>query len=178
MCSEAKKKCIYAVSKQLGIDVDWQGIGKLSDEEASSKIHELKSQLEASKPKTNRSETELNINDPRLGMCYKLVYRTAQPSYWREHKEVFKREVVAAYKLAKETEEAVKSALLAPKIKVKCDFCHNITINPISLDNGSHVVCEVCAEKNRKDNKHDGGLPEDVVIPMSIMQTLRTKMGA
>ena len=45
MCSEAKKKCIYAVSKELGIDVDWQGLGKLSDEEASSKIDELKTQL-------------------------------------------------------------------------------------------------------------------------------------
>lgn len=179
MCSEAKKKCIYAVSKELGIDVDWQGLGKLSDEEASTRIDELKAQAGNSKTKPSNSEkTEPEINDSRLGMCYKLVYRTSQPSYWREHKEVFKREVVAAYLLAKETEEAVKSALLSPAIEVKCDFCHNMTTKPVSLGNGAHIVCQVCAEKNRKDNKLDSGFIEDAVIPMTAMQRLKVKMGA
>ena len=112
-CSEAKKKCIYAVSKELGIDVDWQGLGKLSDEEASSKIDELKAQARDSetKPNTSNPKPEQEINEPRLGMCFKLVYRAAKPGYWSEHKEEFMREVVNAYKLAEEAEEAVKSAL-------------------------------------------------------------------
>ena len=110
-CSEAKKKCIYAVSKELGIDVDWQGLGKLSDEEASSKIDELKAQGGNSKANTSNPKPEPNINDPRFGMCFKLVYRTAKPGYWSEHKEEFMCEVVNAYKLAEEAEEAVKSAL-------------------------------------------------------------------
>ena len=112
-CSEAKKKCIYAVSKELGIDVDWQGLGKLSDEEASGKIDELKTQLSNSEtePKTSNPKSEQEINEPRLGMCFKLVYRAAKPGHWSEHKEECMREVVNAYKLAEEAEEAVKSAL-------------------------------------------------------------------
>ena len=175
MCTEAKKRCIYAVSKELGIDVDWNGLNGLSDEEASNRINELKTQLQNSKANASNSEKpEPEINDPRLGMCYKLVYRAATPSYWREHKEVFKREIVAAYMLVKEAEEAAKSALLPPAIKVKCDFCHNMTTNPVSLDNGAHIVCQICAEKNRKDNKLDSGFVEDAVIPMTAMQRLRT----
>ena len=164
MCSEAKKKCIYAVSKELGIDIDWDGLDHLSDKEASDCIDELKAQL---KNKPGQPETfEPVINDARLGMCYKLVFRSAVPSYWREHKEVFKRELVAAYILATEAEEAVKSALSASAVKVRCDICHNNTIHPVSLDNDSRTICKVCAEKIRKDNKLDSEPVEDVTIPM------------
>ena len=114
MCSEGKKKAIYAVSKELGIDVDWKGLDKLSDEEASNRIDELKAKQKESKAKPNSSNSEKSepeINDCRLGMCFKLVYRSAEPGYWSEHKEEFKREVVNAYKLTEEAEKAVKSAL-------------------------------------------------------------------
>jgi len=112
MCSESKKKCIYAVSKELGVEVDWQGLGELSDEQASSRIDDLKRQLNDSNGAFEKSplSAEPKINDPRFGMCFKLVYGSAPPSYWAKHNEVFKREVVSAYKLAEETEAAVKSA--------------------------------------------------------------------
>ena len=174
MCSEAKKKCIYAVSKELGIDTDWQALDKLTDVEASGRIDDLKAELKKIRTNSGQSEgSEQTINDSRLGMCYKLVYRSAVPSYWREHKEVFKREVVAAYILAREAEEAVRSALSASAVKVRCDICHNNTIDPVTLDNDSRNICKVCAEKIRKDSEP----VQDVTIPMSTLQRLKTKMG-
>ncbi|MHC4759038.1 MAG: hypothetical protein ACYTE8_10305 [Planctomycetota bacterium] len=109
MCTEKQKRCIFAVSKKLGIKVDNDKIAEMSTKEASAYIDELTSQQE--KPSDTPNTEESNINDPRLGMCFKLVYRTAEPGYWSEHKEEFMREVVNAYKLAEEAEEAVESAL-------------------------------------------------------------------
>ena len=113
--SEGKKKAIYAVSKELGLKVDWKGLDKLSDEEASRMIDELKAQLGSSKAKNNTGSSQerpkIEINDSRLGMCFKLVYRTAEPGYWQQNKEKFKQEVIAAYILAEETDRAIKSAL-------------------------------------------------------------------
>ena len=105
-------KCIYAVSKELGIDVDWKELSELSDEEASGRIDELKAQLESTNAGSSDTEKQVSqINDCRLGMCFKLVYRGANSSYWQQNKEMFKREVVAAYILAEETEKAVKTAI-------------------------------------------------------------------
>ena len=112
MCSEGKKKAIYAVSKELGIGVDWKGLDKLSDEQASERIDELKAKLESSKRRSGGdSKSEPQINNSRLRMCFKLVYSTVDSSYWQQHKEKFKREVIATYMLAAETEKAVKAAL-------------------------------------------------------------------
>lgn len=112
MCSEGKKKAIYAVSKELGIDVDWKSLDKLSDEQASKKIDELKAQLKSTKSSGNDSKiSKPQINDCRLRMCFKLVYSTVDSSYWQQHKEKFKREVIATYMLAAETEKAVITAL-------------------------------------------------------------------
>ena len=109
MCTEKQMRCINAVAKKKGIKVDQEKVKDLSVKDASEYIDELIAHG------SNQSETpkkdESSINDCRLGMCFKLVYRSAEPGYWSEHKEEFMREVVNAYRLTEEAEEAVKSAL-------------------------------------------------------------------
>ena len=106
MCTEKQMRCINAVAKKKGIKVDQEKVKEFSVKEASEYIDELIAH--GSKPSETPKKNESSINDCRLGMCFKLVYRSAEPCYWSEHREEFRREVVNAYRL---TEEAVKSAL-------------------------------------------------------------------
>jgi hypothetical protein len=109
MCTEKQMRCINAVAKKKGIKVDQEKVKEFSVKEASEYIDELLAH--GSNPSETPKKNESSINDCRLGMCFKLVYRSAEPGYWSEHKEEFRREVVNAYRLTEEAEEAVKSAL-------------------------------------------------------------------
>lgn len=109
-------RCINAVARKKGIKVDQEKVKEFSVKEASEYIDKLIAH--GNEPSETQKIDETSINDCRLGMCFKLVYRSAEPGYWSEHKEEFRREIVNAYRLTEEAEEAVRSALSSPSNKV------------------------------------------------------------
>lgn len=108
MCSEGKKKAIYAVSKELGIDVDWQGLGKLSDEQASIRIDELKTQLEQSDSRPDKEKTE-EFNQWRFGMVVKIIFDKYPYPYLKAKPEVFTQEVRKVYDMVTKAEGKVRN---------------------------------------------------------------------
>ena len=108
MCSEGKKKAIYAVSKELGIDVDWKGLGKLSDEQASIRIDELKTQLEQSDSSPDKEKTE-EFNQWRFGMVVKIIFDKYPYPYLKAKPEVFTQEVRKVYDMVAKAEGKLRN---------------------------------------------------------------------
>ena len=108
MCSEGKKKAVYAVSKELGIDVDWQGLGKLSDEEASARIDELKTQLEKSDTRPDKEKIE-EFNQWRFGMVVKIIFDKYPYPYLKAKPEVFTQEVRKVYDMVAKAEGELRN---------------------------------------------------------------------
>jgi len=108
LCSEAKKRCIYAVSKQLGIDVDWNGLDDLSDDEASTRINELKTQLEASNTIPGKKKTE-DFNQWRFGMVVKIIFDKYPYPYLKAKPDTFTQEVKDIYNLVASAEGELRA---------------------------------------------------------------------
>lgn len=115
-CTDKQLRCINAVARKKGIKVDQEKVKEFSVKEASEYIDKLIAH--GNEPSETQKIDEASINDCRLGMCFKLVYRSAEPGYWSGHKEEFRRAIIAAYRLTEEAEEAVRSALSSPSNKV------------------------------------------------------------
>ena len=106
MCSEAKKKCIYAVSKQIGFNVDWNELDQLSDEDASKMIDRLKARAAA--PQT---EVPTEFNNWRFGMCVKIVFDKCPYMFLKDNPGAFEQEVKETYDLVAQAEQLVKSSM-------------------------------------------------------------------
>ena len=108
LCTEAKKRCIYAVSKELGIDVDWNGLDGLSDEQASKRISQLKRQL--GKPNMRpEKENKDTFNQWRFGMVVKILFDKYPYLYLKANPNIFVREAQEIYNLVASAEEVLRS---------------------------------------------------------------------
>jgi hypothetical protein len=110
MCSEAKKKCIYAVSKELGIGVDWKELSNLSELQASERIDKLKAQLEKAEtaPDSTSNEKTEEFNQWRFGMVVKIIFDKYPYGYLTANPKVFTREVRKVYQLVSQAEAQLK----------------------------------------------------------------------
>lgn len=111
LCTEAKKRCIYAVSKELGIDVDWNGLDGLSDEEASTRIDKLKTQLEKSDTRPDKEKTE-EFNQWRFGMVVKIIFDKYPYLYLKAKPDVFTQEVRKVYDMVAKAEGELRNPSL------------------------------------------------------------------
>ena len=110
MCSESKKKCIYAVSKELGIDVDWKELSKLSEQQASERIDKLKAKLEKAKtaPGGTDNVKAQEFNEWQFGMVVKIVFDKYPYGYLTANPTVFTREVRKVYRMVTQAEAQLK----------------------------------------------------------------------
>ena len=111
MCSESKKKCIYAVSKELGVGVDWKGLDKLSETEASQKIDKLKAQLDKTDtiPDDSSNIKTEQFNQWRFGMVVKIIFDKFPYGYLCANQKVFTEQVRKVYDLVAKAEILLKS---------------------------------------------------------------------
>ena len=106
MASLAKKRCIYAVSKQIGISVDWNELDQLSDEDASKMIDRLKARAAAP-----QAEVQPEFNQWRFGMCVKIVFDKCPYMFLKDNPGAFEQEVKETYDLVAQAEQLVKSSM-------------------------------------------------------------------
>jgi len=118
MCSESKKKCIYAVSKQLGIDVDWKGLVELSEQQASERIDRLKAELDKTETVTgdgSNIKTE-QFNQWRFGMVVKIVFDKFPYGYLTENPNIFTKQVRKIYEIVATAEASLKARIKGPSV--------------------------------------------------------------
>ena len=109
MCSSAKQKCLYALYKELQVDdIDWRGLGKLSDEEASTRIDELKTQLDKSDSRPGKEKTG-EFNQWRFGMVVKIIFDKYPYPYLKAKPEVFTQEVKKVYDMVAKAEGKLRN---------------------------------------------------------------------
>jgi len=108
MCSESKKKCIYAVSKQLGMDVDWKALGQLSDQQASERIDQLKAQLDKNDTASGDRGENQRFNQWRFGMVVKIVFDKFPSGYLIANPDIFTEQVSRIYDLVAKAEGQLK----------------------------------------------------------------------
>ena len=107
LCTEAKKRCIYAVSKQIGLSVDWNELDRLSDEDASKMIDRLKA-----KAAMTKTDVPSEFNQWRFGMVVKIVFDKCPYPYLKANPSVFEQEVKEVYDLVSSAERQLKSGQL------------------------------------------------------------------
>jgi len=111
MCSEAKKKCIYAVSKELGLNVDWKQLSQLSEQQASERIDQLKARLETNNTASGdggHEETD-RFNQWRFGMVVKIIFDKFPYGYLTANPNVFTEQVKKVYDLVARAETSLKA---------------------------------------------------------------------
>lgn len=109
MCTEKQKRCIYAISKELGQKIDPEKIAEMSTKDASKYIGRLNS-LKEDKFKVPEQLDNKKFNELRFGMCVKLVISDkASVDRAIAMPESFTKKVSALYQLVAEVEETIKN---------------------------------------------------------------------
>ena len=109
MCNDAKKRAIYAVSKRIGVDVDWNELDKLTDEQASRMIDELKLRQQ----EMEQIGSQEDFNQARFGMVVKLVFGNYFYNHLKKNPQTLATEAKELYELVTNAERHIRASSVA-----------------------------------------------------------------
>ena len=118
MCTEKQRKCMYALSKELGVSMDYKAVMDMSGQEVSDKIDEMKAKLETKpiKDQVAKNIRSKEFNAQRFGMVCKIILAECEPQWAVENTNKFKDRVIVLYKLITQVEAALSaSTTLTPE---------------------------------------------------------------
>ena len=112
MCSENQLGYVKKLAKWKKETVDLDAVSKMSTEDVSQLIDDLKAKKSPGKEDqaTTANHQPVGINNIRFGMACKLVIQESTTDYWLDNKIAFNERVKQVYDMLNTAEEALRAS--------------------------------------------------------------------